>query len=125
MKRFVIESWLLLFFFECVMRFRSFETRCEIVRKKVVRPKNLAGGPSSETLCHAMDYACVFYFKQVQCLQRSSATTLLLRHYGWSAKMVIGAQVLPSASHAWVEINGRIVNDKPCMPEIYQILKRC
>ncbi len=124
MKRYVIESWLLLLFFECVMRFRSFETRYEIVRKQAVRPKSLESGPSSETLCRAMDYACVFYFKQVQCLQRSSATTLLLRHYGWDAEMVIGVQVLPSTSHAWVEINGRIVNDKPYMAEIYQILKR-
>lgn len=125
MKRYVIESWLLLLFFECVMRFRSFETRYEIVRKQAVRRKSLESRTSSETLCRAMDYACVFYFKQVQCLQRSSATTLLLRHYGWDAEMVIGAQVLPSTSHAWVEIDGRIVNDKPYMAEIYQILKRC
>lgn len=125
MKRHVIESWLLLLFFECAIRFRSFEARYEIVRQKSVRLKSLATRPSSETLCRAMDYACVFYFKQVQCLQRSSATTLLLRHYGWHAEMVIGAQVLPFTSHAWVEINGRIVNDKPYMPEIYQILKRC
>jgi hypothetical protein len=33
--------------------------------------------------------------------------------------MVIGAQTIPFTSHAWVE-----VDDKPYMPEIYQVLER-
>ena len=125
MKRYVIESWLLLLFFECVMRFRSFKALHEIVWRQKVRPVNSAGGPSSETLCRAVDLACVLYFKQVLCLQRSSATTLLLRRHGWDAEMVIGAQMLPFKSHAWVEIKGAIVNDKPYMLDIYRVLDRC
>jgi hypothetical protein len=39
--------------------------------------------------------------------------------------MVIGAQVLPFKSHAWVEVDGRVVNDKPYIPEIYRVLERC
>lgn len=78
-----------------------------------------------EQLCHVIDLACVFYFKQVLCLQRSAATTLLLRRHGWNAEMVIGAQLLPFKSHAWVEIQGVVVNDKPYMQEIYQVLERC
>src|SRR5216683_620561 len=118
MKRYVIESWLLLLFFECVMRFRSFKALHEIVRGEKVRPANSADSLSNEMLCHAMDLACVFYFKQVLCLQRSSATTLLLRRHGWNAEMVIGAQMLPFKSHAWVEIERAIVNDKPYMLDI-------
>jgi hypothetical protein len=72
-----------------------------------------------------MDYACVFYVKRVLCLQRSAATTILLRRYGWSAEMVIGAQILPFKSHAWCEIKGEVVNDKPYMKDIYQVLERC
>jgi hypothetical protein len=125
MNRYVIESWLLLLFFECVMRFRSFKALHEMIRRQKVRPINSAGDPSSETLCRAVDLACVLYFKQVLCLQRSSATTLLLRRYGWEAEMVIGAQMLPFKSHAWVEIKGAIVNDKPYMLDIYRVLDRC
>jgi hypothetical protein len=125
MKRYVIESWCLLMCFELAMCFRSFKTLHEIVRKQPVRPMRFHDGPSSEMLCRAADYACVFYFKQVLCLQRSSATTLLLRRHGWSAEMVIGAQLLPFKSHAWVEIKGAVANDKPYMLDIYQILERC
>jgi hypothetical protein len=72
-----------------------------------------------------MDLACVFYIKKVLCLQRSAATTLLLRRYGHKAEMVIGAQMLPFKSHAWVEVDRAIVNDKPYMTDIYRELERC
>jgi hypothetical protein len=72
-----------------------------------------------------MDLACVFYFKHVMCLQRSAATTLLLRRHGLRAELVIGAHILPFKSHAWTEIDGVVVNDKPYMMDIYRVLERC
>jgi Transglutaminase-like superfamily len=124
MKRLVIESWLLLLYFEIVLAFRSFKSLHEIVRKKKVRASDPTFS-SSPMLCRAVDLACVFYFKRVMCLQRSAATTLLMRRHGWEADMVIGVQLLPFKSHAWVESNGVIVNDKPYMLAIYQVLERC
>jgi hypothetical protein len=124
MKRFVLESWLLLLYFELVMRVHSFKALNETVRKEEVRHTCVSSLPKSADLCHAMDLACVFYFKQVMCLQRSAATTLLLRRHGWEAEMVIGAQIFPFRSHAWVEIKGAVVNDKPYMLDIYRVLER-
>jgi len=48
-----------------------------------------------------------------------------LRRHGLRAEMVIGAQMLPFKSHAWVEVGGIVVNDKPYIREIYQVLERC
>jgi hypothetical protein len=39
--------------------------------------------------------------------------------------MVIGAQQLPFKAHAWVEVDGRVVNDKQHVPEMYAVLNRC
>lgn len=122
MKRFVIESWFLLFYIECILYFRKFRELQQIVKKQTVRPTTNADLVQSEELCRAMDYACVFYFKRVLCLQRSSATMLLLRRHGWKAEMVIGVQMLPFRSHAWCEIGGAVVNDKPYMADIYKVL---
>lgn len=72
-----------------------------------------------------MDLACVFYFKHVVCLQRSAATTILLRRYGWDAELVIGTQMMPARFHAWVEIGDSVVNDKPYVAQIFQVLERC
>src|SRR5260370_2918008 len=125
MKRSVAESWLLLLYFEFVMRFRGFKALNTIVGKAKVRPSRVTYLRKSADLCHAMDLACVFYFKQVMCLHRSAATTLLLRRHVWEAEMVIGAQILPFKSHAWVEIAGAVANDKPYILQIYQVLERC
>jgi hypothetical protein len=50
---------------------------------------------------------------------------LLLRRHGVAAEMVIGAQILPFKSHAWVEVDRAVVNDTPYIEEIYQVLERC
>jgi hypothetical protein len=107
------------------MRFRPMHTLHRIVKRSTVKNGGTTAPVSTELLCRAMDYACVLYFKQVLCLQRSSATTLLLRRYGWDAEMVIGAQVRPFRSHAWVEVGEAIVGDKPYLLDIYQVLERC
>jgi hypothetical protein len=125
MKRLVFVSWGLLLYFDFIMRFRDLERLHHVVRRRAASKLSGASTPSTEQLCRAMDYACVFYFKRVLCLQRSAATTVLLRRYGRDASMITGAQVLPFRSHAWVEIQGRVVNDKPYMREIYQVLHQC
>ncbi len=125
MKRIVFESFLLLLYFEVVMRFRTFKTLHKEIRKHQVRSSSTLNEISGEQLCRAVDIACVFYFKQVLCLQRSAATTVLLRRHGRSAEMVIGAQSVPQTFHAWVEIDHAVINDKPYMLDIYQVLERC
>ncbi|AXC15552.1 hypothetical protein ACPOL_6318 [Acidisarcina polymorpha] len=125
MKRYVIESWIILLHLEWVMRRQGLKKMHEIVRRQPVieaKPNDLV---PHVLLSRAVDYACVLYFKRVLCLQHSCTTTLLLRRHGWSAEMVIGAQIVPLASHAWVEIGGAVVNDKPYMADIYQVLERC
>jgi uncharacterized membrane protein YcgQ (UPF0703/DUF1980 family) len=72
-----------------------------------------------------MDMACIWYWKEALCLQRSAATACLLKKYGVPAQMVIGAQQMPFKAHAWVEVDGRVVNDKPYTPEMYAVLDRC
>ena len=73
----------------------------------------------------AVDLASIWYPKQVLCLQRSAATACLLKHYGHPAQMVLGVRMAPFRAHAWVEVDGRVVNDKPYVPEMYAVLDRC
>ena len=78
-----------------------------------------------ERICAAVDVACIWYWKEVLCLQRSAATACLLKRYGVRAQMMMGAQQMPFKAHAWVEVDGRVVNDRPYMREIYAILDQC
>jgi hypothetical protein len=84
--------------------------------------------PSAEAtnlVSHALDVACVFYPKQALCLQRSSVLVRMLRKRGIPAKMVIGAQKLPFKAHAWVEVDGQIVNDRLASREKFLVLEVC
>jgi hypothetical protein len=118
----VLESWLLLFSVDVVMRFRGFPVLYDLVREWQIRTVT---NESPNALSHAMDLACVFYFKPVLCLQRSASLALLLSRHGWKGEMVIGVQLLPFLSHAWVEVEGAVVNDKPYVREMFQVLERC
>ena len=120
----VLASWLLLLYFDCLMRLGGFARVHEAVRREKVIPKPNVHGCDRE-LSHAIDLACVLYFKPVLCLQRSAALALLLRRHGIEAEMVIGAQLLPFLAHAWVEVGGDAINDKPYVGEIFQVLERC
>jgi hypothetical protein len=80
---------------------------------------------ASETeICRAVDFACVLYFKEVRCLQRSAATIHLLRKTGIAAEMLIGVQPCPFRAHAWVEVAGRVVGDKSYTSEKYLVIDR-
>jgi hypothetical protein len=87
--------------------------------------KKQATPDSIERICAAVDMACIWYWNEVFCLQRSAATACLLKRRGVPAQMVIGVQQMPFKAHAWVEVEGRVVNDRPYTNEIYALLDRC
>src|SRR6266567_5351232 len=74
-----------------------------------------------DRVCHAVNYACVWYPKQALCLQRSFVTTYLLRKSGIVAHMVLGAQKLPFKAHAWVEVDGKAINERSNVQATYAV----
>lgn len=80
---------------------------------------------AAELVSHALNVACAFYPKQALCLQRSAVLVKMLRRRGVPAHMVIGAQKLPFKAHAWVEVNGTIVNDRLASREKFHVLEVC
>lgn len=77
-----------------------------------------------ERICTAVDVASACYWKQILCLQRSTATACLLKKHGFWAQVIIGTALLPFKAHAWVEIDRQVINDKPYVQDIYQVIDR-
>jgi Transglutaminase-like superfamily len=103
-----------------------FTALCEITRYELIvslrgigcilwqlRQQRVSQKPCTEALqqaiCEAVLLATCFYWKPVLCLQRSVCTVRLLRKYGIDARLAIGYRPSPFFSHAWVEVNGRVV----------------
>ncbi len=93
---------------------RAFPT----VRWVVATPRTQA------QVCGAVRRATAYYLKHARCLQRSATVTLLLRLLGTPAEMVIGIQKVPFQAHAWVELDGMVVNDRPIVQKNLVVLER-
>lgn len=81
-----------------------------------------ATGAKEAVICDALVLATCLYWKPVLCLQRSVCAVRLLRRYGLAAHLVIGYRPVPFVAHAWVEVDGRVVNDSPAYRERLRIL---
>ena len=91
-----------------------------------LRREHLPVKPLSEQLqkaiCDAVLLATCFYWKPVLCLQRSVCTARLLRRYGVAARVAIGFRPAPFFSHAWVEVDGKVVYGSAAYQQRLQML---
>jgi len=122
MRFLVLRAYFKLILFDLYLLRGNFNALHEKVRRYRIRRRPLASD-AAERICAAVDMACIWYWKEVLCLQRSAATACLLKQFGVTAEMVIGVQQLPFRSHAWVEANGKVVSDKPYMREMYTVME--
>jgi hypothetical protein len=117
----VARAWLALAGFDFAL-LAGFARAHERVRACSVRP----GWPAFtvDQIVWAVDEACVWYVKRAPCLQRSAVAACLLRQYGVPATLVVGYRALPFESHAWVEVGGRVVNDRQRYQSAFTVLER-
>ena len=119
-----IEAWAGLAFFDCA-RLAGFAEIHRYIRhcgraRRTTSPSVISPG----SIVWAVDEACVWYFKAVFCLQRSAVATWMLRRHGVGGSLVIGYRPVPFESHAWVEVDGLIVNDRPQYRKYFHVLER-
>lgn len=124
MKRLILRAYLRLLLFDLYLARNDFAGLYRKVRSCPIKTRPPASD-GIEQIRSAVDMACVWYWKEVLCLQRSAATAYLLKRFGAPAELVIGARQTPFKAHAWVEIDGRVVNDKSYVREMYAVLDRC
>lgn len=119
-----LEASFMLLAYDILSTLCRFQTIYSMVRGWTVNSK-VDSSDAIERVCTAVNYACAWYPKQALCLQRSFVTTYLLRKRGVLAQMVLGAQKIPFKAHAWVEVNGRAVNERSNVQSTYAVWDRC
>ena len=93
--------------YEAVVSLRG--SGCILSQLKRQRVSKSTTAELEGTICDAVLTATCFYWKPVLCLQRAVCTVRLLRRHGIYARLVIGYRPSPFFSHAWVEVDGRVV----------------
>jgi hypothetical protein len=112
-----------LFRYDIAHKAGGFRALHESVRRTSVALRSPEPGSISR-VCEAVSFVACFYWKPVLCMQRAVVITRLLRRCGVKAEMVIGYRPSPFFSHAWVEVDGRVVNDSPAYRERLLVLER-
>jgi len=120
----VLRAYWKLIYFDFYLARGNFAALYEKVRSCPLGPASELPDLAKRT-CAAVDIACIWYWKEVRCLQRSAVTTSLLRHCGVPAQMVIGALEIPFTAHAWTEVGGRAIHERRDVQKIYAVVERC
>lgn len=110
---------------DAILKILGFSRFHALVRLLPTRSAARGGTARAQRIVRSVDQASAFYFKRAWCLQRSAVTVVLLRLAGLPARMVIGIQRIPFYAHAWVELDGRVVNDQPTVRRCFEILETC
>jgi transglutaminase superfamily protein len=96
------------------LRFLGFARSVSIVRRlsklKNERPVDDA---LVQAVCRKVALAGVFYPGRARCLEQSLTLFLLLRRRGIAADLRIGVQPYPFSAHAWVELKGVPLSERP------------
>ena len=108
--------------FDLILWARSLKSLCSYVSTWPLWKRDRSDSEVAGRVCSAVERACVWYPKQALCLQRSAVTACLLRSFGVQAQMRIGVRPMPFLAHAWVEVDGVVVNDFPGVKSFYRSL---
>ena len=121
LTRLTAAAWIGLAIFD-LSRPAGFARLCHWLHRR--RPSTRRPLDDPRDVVWSVEEAWVWYAKGAACLQRSAVTTGLLRRRGFAAEMVIGCRPLPFESHAWVELDGEVVNDLPQYRRAFTVLNR-
>jgi len=123
-KRETLTAFVALLGFDLLLKFRGFQSLIERVRSWPTASPGATDRESCKRVRAMVDRAQMYYPKKAMCLQHSAVVTCLLRRRGVPAEMVLAAKDFPPSGHAWVEVEGRVVNDSQAVKRKYRVLKR-
>jgi hypothetical protein len=110
---------------DIILRFAGFSLFHRAVRRCPTRSLKSLDRAVVRSVCSAVDAAALYYLKEVLCLQRSAVVACLLRMRGLPAQLVIGCRKAPFLAHAWVEVNGDVVDGEEPTEGKFYVLERC
>jgi hypothetical protein len=110
---------------DVLMKLGGFRAVHRLVTRWRVRTRREADPATARALAAAVDSAARLYLKRAWCLQRSVVAACLLRSRGIPAELVIGVRKMPFLAHAWVELDGVVLNDRAEVQQVFAVMERC
>jgi hypothetical protein len=124
LKRETFAAFIGLLAFDLLLRFRGFQALIRKVEHWPTAEPHTTEMQTCRRVRAMVDRAQMYYPKKAMCLQHSAVVTCLLRRRGVPAEMILAAQEFPAKGHAWVEVDGRVVNDFTAVQRVYRVMRR-
>jgi len=103
---------------------RTFQWIAKAGRKTPRAPEDVAEH-EVEAIFAAVQRANRFYYRRrLDCLPKALATYRFLRLHRVPAELCLGVRKYPFSGHAWVEFEGKVLDDQPDRVRFYTLLKR-
>lgn len=119
----MIAAWFRIAVIDLILALRGFPAVHRFVERIPLRRRR-DPRPAAD-LVRIVDRAAIHYPRELLCLRRSAAITWMLRRHGQPAELVVGASIVPFFAHAWVELDGRVINDNEVAVRArYTVLER-
>jgi hypothetical protein len=105
----------------------------DVVYERIVRrgrsrtaelPRTSEAARVRDTLAAVMHATRWYYRTRLDCLPKALTLFSLLRNQGIPAELCLGVKRFPFAGHAWVEVNGAVIDTKPEQVRPYTVITR-
>jgi hypothetical protein len=123
-KRETFAAFVGLLSFDLLLKFRGFQSLINKVEHWPTAEPQTTDSELCKRVRATVDRAQIYYPKKAMCLQHSAVVTCLLRRRGVPAELVLAAQEFPPKGHAWVEVDGVVINDLQSVKSNHRVLKR-
>jgi prolyl oligopeptidase len=111
-----------------LMRIVGFQALYGMVRRWPTRDRTTHTCSREQVIDQALAAvrrACPYYHREARCLQKSAVLVCLLRSRGLPVELVIGVSKLPFRAHAWVELDGLVLNGAQSVRTRGTVIERC
>lgn len=123
-KRETLAAFVGLLSFDLLLKLRGFQSLINKVEHWPTTKPHTTDSEVCKRVRAIVDRAQLYYPKKAMCLQHSAVVTCLLRRRGVPAELVLAAQEFPPRGHAWVEVDGVVINDLQAVKNSHRVLKR-
>jgi hypothetical protein len=107
-----VRAFGLLLLFDAVLRLRGLQSGLGLARRLGAAVPTGDWDPAwTELVGRRVATAAAFYPRRALCLEQSLAMYVALRRAGAPVVLRIGVRPVPFAAHAWVELDGKAVNE--------------
>jgi len=124
----ILKAYITLIKVDSILKFFGFDHLINFIKNKYRRRKiyltNLTKEEDIKDITFSLNKACFYYLHRVKCLEWAAAFVLLSLEKGINSKLVIGVQNNPFNAHAWVEIDGKVIEDLAALPKQMAVILR-